>query len=341
MKNEIEISVIIPVYNVEKNLRKCIDSVLEQRDVKYEIILVNDGSTDLSPIICDEYAQKYDSISVIHKKNEGLGYARNSGLDVAKGEYIFFLDSDDWIVPDTFLHLLNIARENNTEIVCFQFIRVSDQNYVLKKQPKLEVKIVNNFELMKEYFSGMSATAWSKMYKREIFNISRFSKVSIHEDAYSMHLFMECAKKAAITNQIYYIQYIRSGSLTQSKIGEKNFICIECGERIVEFAKNEYPDLLEYAYFNLLERQMYMINLIISHFQYKKFVRQFNNILEDVQKELRFLEKKRYLNVKLYDSAKKLVVSPRKYIWFKTLDAYIYFLRIRVSSIIKNGGNDE
>lgn len=102
MKKDVLLTVVIPVYNVEKYLKRCVESVLVQEWHNYDILLVDDGSTDSSPQICDDYAKVYDFISVIHKKNGGLSAARNTGISNAEGEYVYFLDSDDWIEPNTF-----------------------------------------------------------------------------------------------------------------------------------------------------------------------------------------------------------------------------------------------
>ena len=114
------ISVIIPVYNVEKYLNACIESVLSQSFNDYEIILVDDGSTDNSGALCDEFAAKYDSISVIHQENKGLGGARNTGIDAAKGSYILFLDSDDTIDPDCLKICYEKAEKHNCDMVAFK-----------------------------------------------------------------------------------------------------------------------------------------------------------------------------------------------------------------------------
>ena len=119
MKNNPVVSVIIPVYNVEKYLEECIDSVLAQTYQNIEIILVDDGSTDSSGLICDRYAEKNTNISVIHQKNSGLSAARNSGLNKANGDYIYFLDSDDYISADAIEKLFSIAENDKSDIVFF------------------------------------------------------------------------------------------------------------------------------------------------------------------------------------------------------------------------------
>lgn len=308
-----KISVIIPVYNVEKYLRKCIDSVLCQKGIVFEIILVDDGSTDSSAFICDKYIEKYENIKVIHKKNEGLGYARNSGLEIASGEYIFFLDSDDWIVKGTLKTLYTLAKKNDADMVCFQYVMTPNREYVLATQEGCKVECVDNYELMKRYVSEMPATAWSKLYKRELFDAVKFTNVPIHEDAYSMHLFMEQVNRAVITDQIFYIQYIRPGSLTQSKFQEKNMLCIECGNRIVRFVEEKYPELCIYAHFNKIQRQLYTINLLLESLGYRQYKKTYYAIVKDLINEMNTVQNHHQLNENVYKVVCRLVRHPHLY----------------------------
>ena len=137
MDNQALISVIIPVYNVEEYLRECIDSVLNQTFSDFEVILVNDGSTDSSGEICDEYVEKDERVTVIHQKNGGLSVARNIGLSEANGKYVYFLDSDDYISENALATLLNIAENDSSDIVFFDAVSFTDtddftvhQNYI-------------------------------------------------------------------------------------------------------------------------------------------------------------------------------------------------------------------
>ena len=125
--NTPKVSIIVPVYNVEKYLQCCMDSLLNQTLTDIEIILVDDGSPDNCPAMCDEYAKQDLRVKVIHKKNEGLGYARNSGLEIASGEYIAFVDSDDYVEPNTYQNLYNLAADTKTDVVYFTFQQFNDQ----------------------------------------------------------------------------------------------------------------------------------------------------------------------------------------------------------------------
>ena len=124
---DVLVSVVVPVYKVEKYINKCIDSIINQTYKNLEIILVDDGSPDRCPQICDEYAKKDNRIKVIHKKNSGLGAARNTGIDAAKGEYIGFVDSDDWIMPNMYEEMVNCC-ENYQVPICECTISFIDEN---------------------------------------------------------------------------------------------------------------------------------------------------------------------------------------------------------------------
>ena len=123
----IKLSIIMPVYNVKNYIRKCIESVLEQKFIDYELILVDDGSNDGSGVICDEYSKKDKRIIVIHQKNKGLSGARNSGINIAKGEFIGFIDSDDWIHKNMYYDLVNIAIKEKSDIVQCGYIKTENE----------------------------------------------------------------------------------------------------------------------------------------------------------------------------------------------------------------------
>lgn len=129
------VSLVVPVYNVEKYLNECVESLLAQTYKDYEIILVDDGSSDSSGKICDEYAEKYEFISVVHKKNAGLGMARNSGMEAAKGDYVYFMDSDDYLLPDTLEVLDKRLRETNADTCFGGYVRVKDGEITFRESP--------------------------------------------------------------------------------------------------------------------------------------------------------------------------------------------------------------
>lgn len=182
------ISVIVPIYNVEKYLRKCIDSILNQTYSNLEIILVDDGSPDGCSKICDEYALKDKRIIVIHKINGGLSSARNAGLDIAKGDYIAFVDSDDWIEPNMYEEMLSFMQSEQLDLVECGINLISDSKQKLfKQQPNI---IITGKEALRKHLDpyGKSnqmlprVAVWSKLFKRSFWTQNRFPEGQIHED---------------------------------------------------------------------------------------------------------------------------------------------------------------
>jgi glycosyltransferase involved in cell wall biosynthesis len=180
------LSIIIPVYNVEKYVRQCLDSVVTQSFKDVEIIVVNDGSTDKSGEICEEYAAVDPRIRVIHQQNVGMSVARNAGLDVATGDYIWFIDSDDWIVPNAFELLVQHLKNTNVEALSFSYILFFSENETFSEPQNIqEISVTDGNSFIRQSAFFFTAV-WSFVYKREFFNEHslRFKKGLIHEDDY-------------------------------------------------------------------------------------------------------------------------------------------------------------
>ena len=212
MINNALISVIIPVYNVEQYLHKCIDSILEQTFQNFELILVDDGSTDNSGKICDEYAIKDKRIIVIHQNNAGVSAARNTGLDSAKGEYIYFLDSDDWIESNALELLISLIEKNNLDLSIMEIKETDNEKTSYEK--KDEIIYYSGDEVLNFFLKEqrVSVVMGNKLYKKELFNKLRFPVGLRHEDEWiSSDIFCK-AQKIAFTKQacIFYRQHIGS-----------------------------------------------------------------------------------------------------------------------------------
>ncbi len=214
------LTVVIPVYNVEKYLKRCVESVLVQEWHNYDILLVDDGSTDSSPQICDDYAKVYDFISVIHKKNGGLSEARNTGISHAKGDYVYFPDSDDWLEPQTFKELAEVLESQEFDIVSFNREFVKGEEDPIVSDPLVtqvfEGKDAFVQMLKHSYITGF---ANDKIYKKSLFidnNIS-FPKGKYYEDLGTNYKLFLSAKNVFATNQKYYHYLIDNpDSITQS-----------------------------------------------------------------------------------------------------------------------------
>lgn len=314
-----DISVIVPVYNTKEYMGKCIDSVLSQTGVSFEIILVDDGSTDGSSQLCDSYDEKYECVRVIHKRNEGLGYARNSGLDIAAGQYIFFLDSDDWMTDGALSRLFYLVKHFQVDIVCFQRAQTYEKDYV-QTSGCSNGRVMNRYELIKAYFDDIICTsACLALYDKRIFDQVRFSNVALHEDAYSKHLFLNQARNGYVTDEVFYVQYMRGNSLTRTAFSDKNMVSIECGERLVRFVRDQYPDLLGKAYENKLERERSLIDdHILEGRGYRANKEYFWKVINTISEDLKAVFTLNDRNGKQYKKLRRMVRHPYLHIlWHK------------------------
>ncbi|KFN87466.1 hypothetical protein H702_07470 [Streptococcus equinus JB1] len=214
------LSVIVPVYNVEKYLKRCLESILVQSWNDYEIILVDDGSTDSSAQICDLYAEKYEMIRVIHKDNKGLSDTRNRGIEEASGEYVYFPDSDDWLEPNTFSELSDVIEELTYDIISFnrEFVTSEEDKLISAKSriQKLSGKQAL-LEMLKQ--SDVTGFANDKIYRKKLFldNDIEFPVGKYYEDLGTNYKLFLKATKVYVTNQKYYHYLITNpDSITQS-----------------------------------------------------------------------------------------------------------------------------
>ena len=214
------LTVVIPVYNVEKYLKRCVESVLVQEWHNYDILLVDDGSTDSSSQICDDYVKAYDFISVIHKENGGLSEARNTGISHAKGDYVYFPDSDDWLEPQTFKELAEVLESREFDIISFnrEFVK-GEEDVIVSDSVVTQVFEGKDAFVQMLKHSYITGFANDKIYKKSLFidnNIS-FPKGKYYEDLGTNYKLFLSAKNVFATNQKYYHYLIDNpDSITQS-----------------------------------------------------------------------------------------------------------------------------
>ena len=222
------VSVIVPVYNVEKYLEKCLDSITRQTYENLEIILVDDGSTDDSGRMIDEYKKgtKDKRIRIIHKKNGGLSSARNAGLELMKGEWVVFVDSDDYISRDFVETLYNLAIKNNAEIATCSFESFSDDGSILKKSPSWPNGVMSGTEAINDMFANKRpAYICLSMFRAELFvkNDILFPEGREFEDIATRVKLLYFAKKVAFSNKRLYSYLIRGGSITGKKFSKTRY----------------------------------------------------------------------------------------------------------------------
>ena len=255
-----KISIIVPVYNVENYLKNCIDSILNQTFKDFELILVNDGSTDNSLNICEDYKSIDDRIKIVNKKNGGLSSARNAGLDIATGEYIGFIDSDDYIHPQMYEILYNeIKNEADISMCDFEKVYEFDKkllgsNFV----SDYEIEILNNEEALSKLAEKNEVTyvvAWNKLYKKELFKDIKFKEGIIHEDEYIIHRLLYQVNKLIYVKEKLHFYLQRKGSIIDKKLDiDRVDYMLACSDRVRFFYEKNLIDLkVKWEYFYLLE----------------------------------------------------------------------------------------
>ena len=239
------VSIVIPVYNVEDYLVECVESVCNQTYDNLQIVLIDDGSTDTSGLMCEKLKNVDERIRVVHKENGGLSDARNTGICYATGEYVFYLDSDDYLEPDAIEILVKMAETEGADIVVGNyFYTYSDNETVAEFQFETEI-ILSNYEAMEALVTGkIQNFAWGKLIKRELAEKYQFPKGKLFEDHYWAHLIFGEAQKVAVTNKtlLHYRQRDKSISYT---FNINRLDVLEGWIVRKEYIEKKYADLLE------------------------------------------------------------------------------------------------
>ncbi len=236
-------------------LKECIESIIVQTWEDYEVILVDDGSTDLSGKICDNYADKNTKIRVIHKKNGGLSSARNAGIDVASGEYIAFVDSDDAIHPDYLKNLIWIAQKEKADLVACDFFKGTVCQWNEESQPQFDIRLGESILRKMNEKDVIVTVAWNKLYHRKFFDKYglRYPEGKIHEDMFLTPQVLHLADKMVISSQKLYFYRQRENSIMNSECSLREMDALEAiWFRIklfeewneIQLQQNEYEGLI-------------------------------------------------------------------------------------------------
>ena len=322
------VTIVVPIYNVEKYLKKCIESILNQTYKNLEIILVDDGSTDKCGKICDEYSLKDSRIKIIHKKNGGLSEARNYGIENANGNYITFIDSDDYLDGEFIENILKIALETKADLV------ISGLKNVYEKQK--DVCADNNkyyAKLSKEetYYKVLTqkdidVTANAKLYKKEIFETIRYPVGELYEDIKIIDKIIEKANTIVYTKYKGYFYLQRTGSIMYSAISKEKFVLIETMENLLMFIEKKYPKIKNAAVRRYVYCNYHILGRAILDNNYYDICKSLrNNILE--YKNLIFKEKIYNAKEKIATLILELGLRPYQVFW-------------KIYSKIKNGRNN-
>lgn len=270
------VSVILPIYNVEKYLARAVESVSNQTYTNLEIILVDDGSTDSSGKICDDMSLRDNRIKVIHKPNGGVSDARNVGKRAATGQYILFIDPDDFISEKMIEILVNNIQEYDADVSCCQYMDVYDNNSFPQNSDVRIKKLINREEFLKEYLydTYITASVCTKLMKREISDKIDFPVGKVYEDAfYHLELVKTADRFICITKPLYYY-YHRTNSITTIPYRKENMYAIEAYNNFLRYIEDTYEGKLKKylrksALFRLIHANFGVFDKIIVEKDYK------------------------------------------------------------------------
>lgn len=252
------VSIIVPIFNVERYLNRCISSIANQTYQDIQIVLVDDGSSDRSPEICDSWAEKDPRVTVIHQANSGVSIARNRGLDMATGEYILWVDSDDYIAPETVEIMMQTAQQNHADMVICDFEKGSDDHYTFDTSAEIPCALIDNVTaLIRIYTDAHSAlryaAPWAKLARQNLYQDIRYPEGKIFEDIYTTHkLLLRCERIAVLDSPMFYY-YQRADSIMNATFSMKKLDYLQAlVERIAFFKANSLKELEGIAYDELL-----------------------------------------------------------------------------------------
>lgn len=246
------VSVVVPIYNTEKYIRQCIETIISQTYSDLQIILVDGNSPDNSKKICEEYAAKDSRITILCHANEGLSSDRNVGIDIAKGEYITFIDGDDFIAFDMIENMLKAAQSENADMVACQVIRCEE--YDTPKTIKFENSVYSSEsyidnDKMRIFMQGekIGTTAWAKLYKTSMFREIKYPVGKNHEDVFTTYKLIHIADKLCIISSVGYV-YRKNMSGLSKGFSMSRLDSIRGNLERMQFIEENYPDLAENAY---------------------------------------------------------------------------------------------
>ena len=320
------ISVIVPVYNVEKYLHKCIKSILDQTYKNLEIILVNDGSKDNSGMICDEFAKIDSRVKVIHQLNQGASVARNVGIDVSNGDYIGFVDSDDFIEPDMYELLLKNLLKNKVDVsICG--IKNIDSNSngidVFDSTPEI-YKVFSTYEAMESLCENktINFSFNTKLFKKCLFEKFRFREGIIFEDMDLMYKIIDISNSVFYTSAPKYNYVFQSSSTLHQPFSKKRLDSICVYKEFLSFISKKYPSLLDKAKCYFLE--LCFINLFEILDSKNNFENEKKELINLILKTYQEIKNSVFLSKKLILKVFLLKINVKCYYYF-----YKLFLKIK------------
>lgn len=269
------ISIIVPVYNVEAYLPRCLDSILAQTCEDYEVLLIDDGSTDNSGLLCDRYSKQDKRIRAFHKKNGGVSDARNYGLDRIKGDYLTFIDPDDYVGPEYLSVLYDMLIENQADIACVHSIETWDPG-VVETVSEGKTKILSRIETMQQVLSGQNfgVMLWGKLFRVELFEDIFFPVGQICEDLAVMPQLVHRCRQTVRSSEVHYYYFQRRDSLSNIIKESEVRQYMSTAEWILTFTQENYPYCILYAQAGLVRRTLsWIIDRLVFSPDYLRLAR--------------------------------------------------------------------
>lgn len=295
---EEKISIVVPVYNVEQYLKKCVESILRQTFSNIEIILVDDGSTDQSGIMCDELSKQDSRIKVIHQKNLGLSGARNTGIEVAQGRYIAFVDSDDYIAEDCIEAMLKRLLEYNADISVCGIMRFYENEKIMVDDSKSFVSVYSGVQALENnlYQRIVDNNAVAKLYKIELFENVRFPVGKLYEDLGTTYRLLDIARKVVIDTRKKYFYLQRKNSIMYKAFDHRNMDRIYISEQIVEYVQKEHPEYRAAAISRLFVASVQVLREIPLTSEYKAELELIKQNIKKCRKSVVFDKRAKKIN---------------------------------------------
>ena len=288
------ISVIVPVYKVEKYLARCVDSILAQTYGDLEIILVDDGSPDNCGALCDEYATKDSRVRVLHKSNGGISSARNAGIEVATGEFVCFIDSDDYIDASMLMTLMQLQKQYDADISCCGILDVYEgRSFTAVPEKKTFCctgKEAFAYTLEGKYIGG---SICNKLIRLKTLGDHRFELNKLYEDAFFVPALMFSARVVAVTTEPLYYYWHRAESITTAPFTKEHMDVVEAYTQALSFVHNHWPDLEELAKFRLSWANFIVLDRMLQNKNYKKYP-QFSEVVKYLRNNTAFIVHCRY-----------------------------------------------
>ena len=279
-----KISVIVPVYRVEAFLDRCVQSIANQSYRNLEIILVDDGSPDNCPAMCDAWAEKDSRVKVIHKKNGGLSDARNAGMAIATGEFMGFVDSDDWIAPDMYQHLYDLLEADGSDIAACGVEMVWEDGTPSRMLTKSGYCVLDQEDAMRAIIeeSWLKQPVWYKLYKTALICDIPFPVGKYHEDVFWSYQTVGKTQKVSVSDKVGYYYAQRSGSIMGEGYSLKRLDAVEAKRQRLEFVRRNYPGLVPACETELFFTCLYHGQMAIEYLDHTQAKHAFDILKEKI-----------------------------------------------------------